>query len=77
MIDQATLVDLMILSHKFQIRKLQAHCEASVVVTVQNFGKLYDYYRNSESPKFREELLKFFVIHSQEIIKIMPIGKIE
>ena len=76
-IDQQTLVDLMILAQKFQIRSLQILCEENVIITMENFGKLYDYYRNSESATFREGLLKFFVIHSQDLIKSIPIGKIE
>ena len=76
-LDHSTLIDLMILSQKFQIQKLQVLCETNIEVTVETFPRLYDYYRNSILPSFKDQIIKAFVIHSQELIKTMPIGKIE
>ena len=70
------LIDLMILSHKFQIIEMQVLCEQEVQFSCENFNKLYDYFRNSETHRFREQFLKFFIIHAQDVMKIMPIGKV-
>lgn len=67
----------MILSHKFQVLEMQVLCEQEVEISCANFNRLYDYFRNSETPRFRELFLRFFIIHAQEVIKIMPIGKVE
>lgn len=76
-IDPTTLIDLMVLSQKFQITDLQVLCEQEVAFSCETFPRLYDYFRNSETSKFREELLKFFIINAQDVIKMMPIGKVE
>ena len=66
----------MTLSQKFQIQKLQLLCEQNIEPTVAIFPRLYDYYRNAELSSFKEQILKLFVIHSQELMKTMPIGKL-
>lgn len=55
---------------------MQVLCEQEVQISCENFNKLYDYFRNSETHRFREQFLKFFIIHAQDVIKIMPIGKV-
>ena len=64
-IDAQTVLDLMILAHKFQIQQLQILCETQIQPNVQIFPRLYDYYRNAELPSLKEQILKLFVIHSQ------------
>ena len=64
-LDQGTLLDLMILSQKFQIYRLQSLCEFHIEPAIDNFPKLYDYIRNCETSEFKETVIRFFVIHSQ------------
>jgi hypothetical protein len=71
------MLELLLFSNKLQIPDLQRRCEEAVVLTPENFQQLYDFYRNVETSCLRDRLFKYFVTNYKEIVRVLPIGKLE